>query len=88
MTNVIDEAADPVVNDQAEASNRRFVETLTAMHKPDGKLIFLPGNHDAEVLFDPKCMEPINDTSINLHNRVIELIPGLTIAGLGGSLPT
>ena len=58
------------------------------MHKPNGKLIFIPGNHDAEVLMDAETMPPINDTSINLHKRVHELIPGLIIAGLGGSLPT
>ena len=56
------------------------------MHRPEGKLIFLPGNHDAEVLMDAEARPPINDTSINLHNRVLELLPGLTIAGLGGSL--
>ena len=76
-------------NEQAEASNRRFVETLTALHKPEGKLYYIPGNHDAAVLLDPKCMAaPINETSVNLHNRVAELVPGLFIAGLGGSLPT
>lgn len=33
-------------------------------------------------------MPPINEQSINLHNGVCELVPGLAIAGLGGSLPT
>ena len=86
--NAIGEPADLAMNNEAEASNRRIVETLTTMHKPTGKLIFIPGNHDAEVLMDAEAMPPINDTSINLHNRVHELIPGLIIAGLGGSLPT
>lgn len=33
-------------------------------------------------------MAPINATSINVHNRTHELVPGLLIAGLGGSMPT
>lgn len=70
------------------ASNKRIVETLGAMHKPSGKVIYIPGNHDAQLLMDAEAMPPINEKSINLHNRVEELIPGLFIAGLGGSLPT
>ena len=37
---------------------------------------------------DAESMAPINENSINLHNRVRELASGLWIAGLGGSLPT
>ena len=71
-----------------EASNRRIVETLGTMHKAGGKVLFIPGNHDAEILTQPESMPPINEHSINLHKQVHELVPGLIIAGLGGSLPT
>ena len=77
-----------VENERAEASNRRFVESLAVMHKSGGKLYYIPGNHDAEVLMDAETMTPISPDSVNLHNRVTEIVPGLLIAGLGGSLPT
>lgn len=86
--NKIGEEVDTDENSRGEASNRRFVKALTTLHKPTGKLFYIPGNHDAEALFDAESMAPINASSINLHNRVVELVPGLCIAGLGGSLPT
>ena len=64
------------------------METLSSLHKPSGKLYYIPGNHDAELLLNPETMTPISDSSVNLHNRATELVPGLIIAGLGGSLPT
>ena len=58
------------------------------MHKAGGKVIYIPGNHDAEILMNPHLMAPINDHSINLHKNTYQLVPGLIMAGLGGSLPT
>mmetsp|Transcript_12373 Transcript_12373/g.14687 ORF Transcript_12373/g.14687 Transcript_12373/m.14687 type:complete len:85 (-) Transcript_12373:363-617(-) len=37
---------------------------------------------------EPATTPTVNSTSLNLHNSAIELVPGLLIAGLGGSLPT
>ena len=50
-------------------------------------MYYIPGNHDAEILFEPeKC--PVISRATNVHQRVIQLKPGLLLAGLGGSLPT
>ena len=67
-------------------SNKRSVETLSKLVKENGKVIYIPGNHDAEILF--KADAPKIENSENVHNRVVELAPGLLVAGLGGSLPT
>ena len=58
------------------------------MYKEGGKVLYIPGNHDAQLLMDAETMPPINDSSINMHKQVHELVPGLFMAGLGGSLPT
>ena len=88
--NVIGELADPAANQVHEASNRRIMETLQVMLKSQdtGKVLYIPGNHDAEILFKPEEQVPINDNCVNLHGKVLEIAPGLVIAGLGGSLPT
>ena len=33
--------------EKAKASNKRIVETLASLHKASGKVIYIPGNHDA-----------------------------------------
>ena len=82
-------APDTAEKNQSSAdANSRIVETLTSLHKEDGKLIYIPGNHDAECLMDAATSPTINATSLNLHERAIELVPGLLIAGMGGSMPT
>ena len=66
--NRVGEAINEEENWKCEASNQRFVQTLSGLHKPEGKLYFIPGNHDAEVLLDSEKMLPINNSSVNLHN--------------------
>ena len=63
------------------------METLHTLVKQGGKVIYIPGNHDAEVLFKPEDAPKLGDSE-NIHNRVIEVVPGLVIGGFGGSLPT
>ena len=48
---------------------------------------YIPGNHDAEILFRPDDAPKIG-RSVNVHNKAIEIAPGLMLGGLGGSLPT
>lgn len=72
----------------AEKSNRRIIEALAAKLKEGGRIIYIPGNHDAESLFTPTQENEILANSLNVHNNVCELAPGLAIAGFGGSLPT
>ena len=36
----------------ADQSNRRVIQSLTSMHKPEGKLFWIPGNHDCQDSFD------------------------------------
>ena len=50
-------------------------------------LAYIPGNHDAEILFKPDEAPKIGE-SINVHTKVVEVRPGLMLGGLGGSLPT
>ena len=50
-------------------------------------LAYIPGNHDAEILFSPDDAPKIGD-SVNVHNKAIEVRPGLMLGGLGGSQPT
>ncbi len=82
----MNEPVDVEANKVMLESNKRFVETLSKLVKKDGKVIYIPGNHDAEILY--KADAPKIGNSENIHNRVHELAPGLLIAGRGGSLPT
>ena len=50
-------------------------------------MIYIPGNHDAEILFKPEQAPKIG-TSENIHNDTYELAGDLVVAGLGGSAPT
>ena len=50
-------------------------------------LAYIPGNHDAEILFKPDEAPKIGE-SINVHTKAVEVRPGLMLGGLGGSLPT
>ena len=58
--NSVEESQSRELNDKMEASNRRIVETLGNLHKAGGKVIYIPGNHDAEILMQPEIMPPIN----------------------------
>jgi len=48
------------------------------------RVVFIPGNHDPELLF-----QQAGDTGdyINAHFKFIEVAPGLFITGFGGSVP-
>ena len=74
-------------NLKASNSNELLVLDLQACAKQGGQVIYIPGNHDAEVLFRPEEAPKIGDSE-NIHNLTFELADGLVIAGLGGSLPT
>lgn len=64
-------------------------ELVKLLNDRDGsKVYYIPGNHDAAILFDPDNEAKISDRAVNVEKRVIELEPGLMLAGFGGSLPT
>lgn len=44
------EPVDPVENEKASESNRRYIAELQHMAKP-GHLLYIPGNHDSEEMF-------------------------------------
>ena len=85
--NLIGETTDPKLNQLAEESNKRIIESLSKRLVDGGKVFYIPGNHDAEILFRPDD-EPKIGTSMNIHTEVTEISPGLMLAGFGGSLPT
>ena len=51
--NRINQVNDSEANKAMEVSNKRFVETLGTLVKQGGKVIYIPGNHDAEILYKP-----------------------------------
>ena len=85
--NLIGETADPKHNQLAQESNERIIESLSKKLVDGGKVFYIPGNHDAEVLFRPDDQPKIG-TSMNIHTKVTEISSGLMLAGFGGSLPT
>ena len=57
-------------NKAAVKSNETFVTTLHSLVKQGGKVIYIPGNHDAEILFKPEDAPKIGNSE-NIHNRTI-----------------
>lgn len=82
--NVIDKKADPAANEVALESMKRYVKTLEQLAP---KMYYIPGNHDAEILFDPKAPK-LGNHAINLHLKTERIQEGLLISGMGGSKPT
>ena len=66
VNNVNGETADPELNRVAEESNKRIVESLQKCLVEGGMLAYIPGNHDAEILFKPDEAPKIG-TSVNVH---------------------
>jgi Icc-related predicted phosphoesterase len=56
----------------------------------DIPVYYIPGNHDAEILFRPDDEDKsgMSANHFNLHNKSIELRPGLLLACMGGSTLT
>lgn len=49
------------------------------------KVIFIPGNHDPLAYLD--CEQHISPDVLNIHKKEFVLEVGLSVVGLGGSLP-
>jgi hypothetical protein len=85
---VIGAKNDPEMNRVCEASNLRYVEALEKL-APAGCMFFIPGNHDAESLFDTQSAGVFGKRKTrNVHLKVVKLRPDLYLAGMGGSIPT
>lgn len=82
--NVISQPVDSVANEQAAKSMKRYVETL---EKLAPSMYYLPGNHDAEVSFQPDAPK-LGKHAVNLHLKTERIVPGLSICGMGGSKHT
>jgi len=82
--NVIDQPADLKLNQIAVQSMENYVNTL---EKLAPRMYYLPGNHDAEILFQPDAPK-LGSHAINLHLKTAEIEPGLVICGMGGSKHT
>ena len=65
--NQIGKPVDSEDNEKARKSNEQLVLGLQACAKKGGKVIYIPGNHDAEVLFKPDEAPQIGDSE-NIHD--------------------
>jgi Icc-related predicted phosphoesterase len=59
---------------------------LWSLEQITSKVYYIPGNHDPKTMFDKKPQ--LTKNSVNMHKNVVQLAPGLLIAGFGGSVPS
>ncbi|CAB4406408.1 unnamed protein product [Rhizophagus irregularis] len=76
-----------------EKDKQEFQEVISALKCFDKPLYYIPGNHDPDTSFLPQDQKDnLNQTSDerpitrNFHNESVQLAPGLSIVGFGGSI--
>ena len=75
-------------NEESEAHISAFLHFLEFFAC---KIYYVPGNHDPPTLFS--CIESetgsraLTQNSINVHKQLVNLMHGLSIVGIGGSIP-
>jgi len=75
-------------NEESEARISAFLHFLEFFAC---KIYYVPGNHDPPTLFS--CVEDkagsrvLTQNSVNVHKRLVSLGAGLSIVGIGGSIP-
>jgi len=52
-----------------------------------GKVVYLPGNHDAKTTLGETQQPSLTLHSINIHYKCLRIAPDLVLVGLGGSIP-
>ncbi|CAG8776108.1 7470_t:CDS:10, partial [Gigaspora margarita] len=74
----------PLTTEKDELEFREVIDGLENIDKP---LYYIPGNHDPESSFLPSAYQRKNENSkvTNFHNKIINLVPGLSMVGFGGS---
>lgn len=61
-----------------------MIDELVTCLGYQSKVVFIPGNHDPDLLFKQKGE---TDDHLNIHFKFIEIFPKLYISGFGGSVP-
>ncbi|RGB43517.1 Metallo-dependent phosphatase-like protein [Rhizophagus diaphanus] len=76
-----------------EKDKQEFQEVISALKCFDKPLYYIPGNHDPDTSFLPQDQKDnLNQTNDerpitkNFHNESVQLAPGLSIVGFGGSI--
>ncbi|CAG8460351.1 5946_t:CDS:2 [Cetraspora pellucida] len=74
----------PLTTEKDEKEFREVIDTLENIGKP---LYYVPGNHDPDTSFLQSAYQGKNEDSrvMNIHNKIVNLIPGLSMVGFGGS---
>ncbi|CAG8650463.1 455_t:CDS:2 [Acaulospora morrowiae] len=65
-----------------EKDREEFHEVLFALEKLGKSVYYIPGNHDPDTSF---LFSSDQGSVINVHNKIVQLSPGLSILGFGGS---
>ena len=88
-----DNIPDPHVATEAEtvASEERIANFLIHLECFFSPIYYVPGNHDPATLFAPpkedRPLLQLTQFSHNVHKRILPIANGLSIFGIGGSIP-
>ena len=70
----------------AVEANIKIMESLEEIVDEPNRIFYIPGNHDAECLYDVDPPQH-GKTAKNIHRQAVEIEEGLILAGMGGSHP-
>ncbi|CAG8593082.1 19455_t:CDS:10, partial [Racocetra persica] len=70
-----------------EKDEIEFREVIDALENVGKPLYYVPGNHDPDTSFLQSAYQGKNENSrvMNIHNKLVNLVPGLSMVGFGGS---
>lgn len=74
-------------NVRAPRACRRDVAPRAAIDAADADCSPAPAQHDPISMLDLKSTPQLTSHSTNVHNRALQVLPGLTVLGFGGSVP-
>eukprot|EP00026_Physarum_polycephalum_P014189 Phypoly_transcript_14677.p1 GENE.Phypoly_transcript_14677~~Phypoly_transcript_14677.p1 ORF type:complete len:287 (+),score=22.88 Phypoly_transcript_14677:112-972(+) len=60
---------------------------ISGLENVCGRVVYIPGNHDAKTTLVETQQSRLTMHSINLHYKCLRIAPDLVLVGLGGSLP-
>jgi len=75
------------VPELVSACEGEMSSVIAGLENVCGRVVYIPGNHDAKTTLVEKQQSRLTMHSINLHYKCLRVAPDLVLVGLGGSIP-